>query len=128
MRSLRKAAYAALLGMSMFTLQPTLAGAEEVHGAFTLSHEVRCQKIVLRPGNYTFSIRSMGSSEFMTVRSLDSGVTAMLLVNDVETPKPDEASHLVLVSRDGKSFVSSMNLRDYDMTLRFAVPHEIASK
>jgi hypothetical protein len=128
MRSIRKFAYAAVLGLSMLTLQPTLAAAEDAHGSFTLPHEVHWQKCVLRPGDYTFSIKLMGSSEFLMLRGLNGGTDAMLLVNDVESPKPNEVSRLVLVSRDGQSFVSAMELPDFDMILRFAVPPESASK
>lgn len=128
MRSIRKFAYAAVLGLSIFTIQPTLAAAKDARGSFSLSHEVHWQKCVLRPGDYTFSIKTMGSYEFLMLRGLNGGTSAMLLVNNVESPKPDEVSRLVLVSRDGQSFVSAMELPEYDMTLRFAVPTESASK
>jgi hypothetical protein len=130
MRSIRKFAYAAVLGMSMFTLLPTLAAAEEAHGSFTLSHEVHWQKCVLGPGDYTFSLKTEGASEFLILRGVDGTATsAMMMVNDVESSKPDEVSSmLTLVSRNGKSFVSTMTLPEYDMTLHFAVPRENASR
>jgi hypothetical protein len=129
MRSICKIAYAAVLALSIFTVQPTPVVAEEVRGAFTLSHEVHWQSCVLRPGDYTFSVRSSGPPTLLTLRGMNgTGTDAMLLVTDVESPKPDEASRLVLVSRDGKSFVSSMTLPEYDMVLRFLVPSEGASK
>jgi hypothetical protein len=49
MRLICKFAYAAVLGMSMFSLQPTLAAAEDARGSFTLTHEVHWQKCVLSP-------------------------------------------------------------------------------
>jgi hypothetical protein len=128
MRSIRKFAYAATLGLSLLTIQPTLAAAEEARGSFTLSHEVRCQNVVLRPGDYTFTVDTKGSFEFVTLRGSNGGTSAMLMVDTVETPKPDEASRLVLVSRAGQSFVSTMELPHYDMSLRFAVPGTGASK
>ena len=65
----------------------------------------------------------------LTLRGLNgTGSDAMMLVSHVETPKPDETSKLVLVSRDGQSFVSAMSLPEFDMTLRFVVPPESASK
>ncbi len=128
MRSIRKFAYAAALGLSLLAIQPTLAAAEEARGSFTLSHEVRCQNVVLRPGEYTFTVDTKGSFEFVTLRGSNGGTSAMLMVDTVETPKPDEASRLVLVSRDGRSFVSAMELPNYDMSLRFAVPNAGASK
>jgi hypothetical protein len=130
MRLICKFAYAAVLGMSMFTLQPTLAAAEDAHGSFTLTHEVHWQKCVLSPGDYTFSIKSEGPSEFLMLRGINgTGTNAMMLVNDVESPKPDEVSAmLTLVSRNGQSFVSTMALPEYDMTLHFTVPRESESR
>lgn len=127
MRSIRKFAYAAVLALSMFTLLSTLAAAEDARGSFTLSHEVHVQKVVLRPGDYTFSVKSMGPSQFLTLSGLNGGNDAMLLVNDVETSEVNEgSSKLVLVSRNGQSFVSTMALPEFDMTLHFAVPAEKA--
>ncbi len=130
MRSIRKFAYAAVLGMSMFTLQPTLAAAEEAHGSFTLTHEVHWQKCVLSPGEYVFSIKTEGPSELLVLRGINgTGTNAIMLVNDVESSKPDEVgSMLTLVSRNGQSFVSTMALPEYDMTLHFAVPRESESR
>ena len=122
MRSIRKFAYAAVLSLSIFAAQPTPVAAEDVHGAFSLSHEVHWQKVVLRPGDYTFSVTSAGAAQFLTLRRLDGSTGAVLMVSDVDTPRADEVSRLVLVSRNGQSFVSAMALPDYEMTLRFAVP------
>jgi hypothetical protein len=53
----------------------------------------------------------------------------MMLVNDVESPKPDESSSmLTLVLRNGQSFVRTMTLPEYDMTLHFTVPRERESR
>src|SRR5271154_6085304 len=129
MRLIRKFAFAAVLAVSIFSIQPTLAAAEDVRGVFTLSHEVHWQNSVLRPGDYAFSIRGSGSPTLLMLRGLNgTGTNAMFLVVDVETPKPNAASSLVLVSRDGQSFVRAMDLPDYDITLRFAVPHDAAMK
>src|SRR6266481_7212999 len=130
MRSICKFAYAAVLGLSMFTLQPTLAAAEDAHGSFTLTHEVHWQKCVLGPGDYTFSLTTEGASEFLMIRGVNgTGTNAMMLVNDVESSKPDEVSSmLTLVSRNGESFVSTMALPEYDMTLHFTVPRESESR
>ena len=130
MRSIRKFAYAAVLGMSMFTIQPTLAAAEDAHGSFTLTHEVHWQKCVLSPGEYMFSIKTDGPSELLVLRGINGTATnAIMLVSDVESSKPDEVSSmLTLVSRNGQSFVSTMALPEYDMTLHFAVPRESESR
>ena len=130
MRSICKFAYAAVLGLSMFTLPPTLAAAEDAHGSFTLTHEVHWQKCVLSPGEYMFSIKTDGPSELLVLRGINGTATnAIMLVNDVESPKRDEVgSMLTLVSRNGQSFVSTMALPEYDMTLHFTVPREHESR
>jgi len=129
MRSIRKFAYAAALAATILGVEPALVAAEDARGAFTLTHEVHWQKYVLRPGNYAFSIKSVGSAEFLMLRGRNgTGTDAMLMVNNVETPKQDEVSQLVLVSRDGQSFVSTMELPGYDMSLHFAVPPDKSQK
>ena len=130
MRSICKFAYAAVLGLSMFTLQPTLAAAEDAHGSFTLTHEVHWQKCVLSPGEYMFSVKTDGPSELLTLRGINgTGTSAMMLVNDVESSKPEEVSSLLtLVSRNGQSYVSTMALPEYDMILHFTVPRERESR
>jgi hypothetical protein len=115
--------------MSIFAVQPTPAAAEEAHGTFTLSHAVHWQKCILHPGDYSFDVKNMGSSQWLTLRGLNGKRTnAMLMVNNVDTPKPNEASRLILVSRNGQSYVSAMALPEYEMTLRFAVPAENSPK
>src|SRR3981081_3811156 len=87
MRSIRKFAYAAVLGLSMFNLQPALASAEEAHGSFTLTHEVHWQKCVLSPGEYMFSIKTDGPSELLVLRGINGAATkAIMPVNHGECP------------------------------------------
>ena len=113
----------------MFAVQPTLAGAEEAHGSFTLSHEVHWQKVVLRPGSYIFTVKSFGPSDFLMLRRTDgTGTQAMLMAEGVETPQGNEVSRIVLVSRGGQSYVSTLQLPEHDIALRFVVPAEIVLK
>jgi hypothetical protein len=129
MRSIRKFAYAAVLAVSIVSIQPTLASAEDARGVFTLTHGVRWQNCLLRAGDYAFTLKSMGRPTFLMLRGLSgAGTNAMLLVIDVEQSKPDDVSQLVLVSRNGQSFVSAMELPDSEMTLHFDVPLESPSK
>jgi hypothetical protein len=129
MRSIRTFAYAAVLATSMFSIQPTLAAAEDARGVFTLTHEVHWQNCILGPGDYAFSLNESGPPTILTLRGLNgTGTDAMLLVTNVEAETSEEASKLVLVSREGKSFVSAMSLPAYDMTLHFVVPSEKTTK
>jgi hypothetical protein len=129
MRSFRKYVYAATLGLSMFAVQPTLAAAQDAHGSFTLAHEVHWQKVVLRPGSYIFTVKSFGPSDFLMLRRTDgTGAQAMLMAEGVETPQGNQVSRIVLVSRGGQSYVSTLQLPDHDIALRFVVPAEMALK
>jgi hypothetical protein len=129
MRSIRKFAYAAVLTASMFTIQPTLASAEDAHGVFTLTHEVHWQNRVLRPGDYAFTLSNSGRPTFLTLRGLNgTGTDAVVLVMDFEPSSPEDSTRLVLVSREGESFVSAMDLPDFDVSLRFDVPRDKAPK
>ena len=129
MRSIRKFAYAAVLGLSIFTVLPSVAAAEDARGVFTLSHEVHWQNYVIAPGRYVFTLKSSGPQTLLTLQGLNgTGTTAMMMVSDIESRRNSSASKLVLVSREGKSFVSTMELPDYDMSLRFAVPADTRLK
>jgi hypothetical protein len=129
MRPIRKFAYAAVLSLTMFSLQPTLVAAEDARGVFTLSQEVHWQRCVLRPGDYAFSVETNGPAALLMLRGLHgTGTNAMLLVTDVESTNSNESGKLVLVSRKGQSFVSAMQLPEYEMTLNFAVPPEKPSR
>src|SRR5215472_3796346 len=125
MRTIRQHVYAATLMLSAVAVQPSLAVAEEARGAFTLSHDVHLQNTVLPAGEYSFSLRPSGPSEILLLQGTGkTSFSAMVLVNAVETPKPDDTSRLVLVTRNGQSYVSALDLPQYDMLLHFTVPSE----
>ncbi|HLW84150.1 MAG TPA: hypothetical protein VKR60_02985 [Candidatus Sulfotelmatobacter sp.] len=125
MNSIRKFAYAVALTLSALSIAPTPASAQETHGHFVLSHEVRWQNALVPAGEYEFSFKPSGPSELLFVRKLSgSGPGFMMLVNDVTETKPSNLNQLVLVAREGKSFVSTMALPEAGVTLHFAVPSE----
>ena len=129
MGSISKFAYAAVLSLSIFAVQPTLAAAADAHGSFTLTHEVHWERFVLTPGDYMFSVRNMGPSQFLVVRGINGNRTnLMLMATDVSTAEPSAGSRLELISREGKSFVSEMSLPAYELKLRFDVPEKGGSK
>jgi hypothetical protein len=125
MKSIRKFAYAAVLTLSALNFAPSLASAQDAAGSFTLSHEVRWQKVVVPAGKYRFSLASNGPTELLTLRSVGSnGPSFILLANEIEESAPSDLSRLLLVSRPSGSFVSAMQLPEFGMTLHFAVPAE----
>jgi hypothetical protein len=125
MTSIRRFVYAAALTLTAFSFAPSLASAQEARGRFVLTHEVHWQSALLPAGEYEFSSQPAGPSEILLVRKLTgSGPGFLMLVTDVTETKPSRAEHLLLVAREGKSFVSALDLPEAGVTLHFAVPSE----
>ncbi len=125
MKSIRKFAYAGALALSSLTFTLALASAQEAHGKFTLTHDVRWQNVPVPAGEYKFSVESKGPSEMLILHKV-SGEEAgfMILVTDTETAKPSATNKLAVLSRPDGRFVSTMELPEVGLTLRFAVPAE----
>lgn len=125
MKSIRRFIYAAVLTVSALNIAPSLASAQDAAGNFTLTHEVRWQNAIVPAGKYRFTVGVSGPSELLTLRKVNgNGAGFMLLVTDSEVSQPSDLSQLVVVSRSGGSFVSTMQLPEFGMTLHFAVPNE----
>ena len=125
MKSIRKYIYAALLMLSGLSFTPSTASAQDAAGSFTLTNEVHWQSAIVPAGKYRFTIGSTGPAEMLTLRNMgESGATFMLMVNDIVDSPATEASRIVVVSRAGQRFVSTMQLPEFGVTLRFAVPAE----
>ena len=124
MTSIRRFVYAVALTLIAFSFAPNLASAQEARGRFVLTHEVQWQATVLPAGEYEFSFNPDGpDSDMLFVRKLSGpGTGFLMLVTDVTETKPSHADHLFLVAREGKSFVSALDLSEAGVTLHFAVP------
>jgi hypothetical protein len=122
MNSFRKLASTAVLTLGALAVFPSLAAAQSVAGSFTLSHEVNWQHAVVPAGTYRFSLESRGGpSQLLTLRKLNGDYRSFIIVaNDVSQSKASDLDQLVLVSRSGKSFVSSLELPEFETTLHFA--------
>jgi hypothetical protein len=125
MRSIRRFLYSVVLALSALTFTPGPASAQEMHGSFTLSHDVRWQKYVVPAGDYRFEVQPKGPSAILLLRRV-SGNSAgfLILANTAESSKPTDLDRLVVVARPGGNYVSSMELPEFGETLRFAVPTE----
>ena len=125
MRSIGRFVYSVVLALSALTFTPSPASAQEMHGSFTLSHEVRWQKYVVPAGDYRFEVQPKGPSAILLLRKV-SGNSAgfLILANNAESSKPSDLDRLVVVARPSGSYVSSMELPEFGETLRFVVPTE----
>jgi len=125
MKSIRRFVYAAVLVLSALNFAPSVASAQDAVGTFTLTHEVRWQNAIVPAGKYRFTMGANGPSELLTLTKITgTGAGFLLMVTDTEASKPSDLSRLVVVSRPSGSFVSTMQLPDFGMTLHFAVPPE----
>ena len=130
MKSIRNFAYAILLALTMLNFAPSLAAVQEpASGKFTLSHDVHWQSAFVPAGDYQFSFMPDGVSSLLVLRKL-SGASAgfMILVPDIEKAKPSDVSKLLLETTSAGSYVSAMQLPEFDMTPRFGVPSQTAEK
>jgi hypothetical protein len=125
MKLIRRFVYAAVLMLSALNFTPTLASAQDATGTFTLTHEVRWQNAIVPAGKYRFTLGPSGPSELLMLSKISGkGAGFMLMATDTEESKPSDLSRLVVVSRPSGSFVSTMQLPEFGVTLHFAVPAE----
>jgi hypothetical protein len=123
MKSIRKLAYAAVLTLSALNFAPSLASAQDEAGTFTLPHEVHWQNVVVPAGDYRFSLQPMGPSEMLTLTRVTGRPTSFMLFAKVTEAAPgSEAGRLVIQSKFGESYVSAMDLPQFEVTLHFAAP------
>ncbi len=125
MELFRKLVSNAVLTLGVVGLASSLASAQSAQGAFTLTHEVHWQNNVVPAGEYRFSVEPKGPTAFLTLRRMDGAREGfMMLVSGVAPTQESGVSRILLVSRSGKSFVSTMELPAVETTLHFAVPAE----
>lgn len=124
MKSIRRFTYAVVLFVSALNFGPSLASAQDAGGTFTLAHEVHWQNVVVPAGKYRFTVEPDGPAEMLTLRNVDGRAGFMMLATEVEPSQSSEMSRLVVVSREGGKFVSTMQLPEFGVTLHFVVPAE----
>lgn len=128
MNATRKVVFTCALTMAVAFLWPAAASAQ-ARGVFMLPHEVVWQGATVPAGDYQFSLESRGPSQLLTLFKRDGARAGfMMMVTNVSPAKGASLDRLVLVAQSGKSFVSTMELPEYDMTLHFTVPKEGTDK
>jgi hypothetical protein len=123
MKTIRRYAYAAVLTLSALSLAPSLASAQDEHGTFTLRHEVTWQNLTVPAGDYRFSLQPSGPSELvMLTKTNGKPQSFMLFAQEVAEVTQTDAARLIIQSKFGKSYVSAMDLPQFEVTLHFAAP------
>lgn len=128
MNSTRKIVFTCALTMAVVFLWPAASSAQ-ARGAFTLPHDVVWQGATVPAGDYQFSLDSRGPGQLLTLFKRDGARAGfMMMVTSISTAKGAPVDRLILVPSSGKSFVSIMELPEFDMTLHFKVPKEGTEK
>ena len=130
MTSTRRLLYTALLALSTLSLAPSLAhGQEPVRGQFTLPHDVRWGDAFVPAGEYRFALQPEGPVGVLFLNKLSGKRTGFMLpVRGVEEAKPSILSQLVLENTAEGSYVSTMQLPEFGVTLRFSAPSYAGEK
>jgi hypothetical protein len=113
---------AVLFVLCAVSLLSAIGNAETVHGKFKLVTETRWGKLLLAPGEYEFTISDTASIRVVTVRSRDSGWSALILPESTSDPSSAQGTSLQLVKSEGGAYVRSLALGDLGMTLNFGAP------
>jgi hypothetical protein len=131
MTNIRKFVYATLLALSALSFAPTLSSAQEpARGQFRLPHDVHWQNAVVPAGDYRFSFEADGAMGMLTLSRMSGGRRAgfVFLVSNTDEAKPSDVSLLVLETTPEGSYVSTMQLPEFGMTLHFPVPSHATEK
>jgi hypothetical protein len=130
MSSIRRFVYATLLACSTLSITPNLASAQEpASGRFTLPHDVRWQNAFVPAGDYRFSYDPGSGLGVLTLTKVSGTRTGfMLVVRDEDEAKSTDLSRLILQKTPAGSYVESMQLPEFGMTLHFSVPSSTTEK
>jgi hypothetical protein len=131
MTNIRKFVYATLLALSTLSFAPALASAQEpARGQFTLPHDVHWQNAVVPAGEYRFSFEADGAMGMLTLARMSGGPRTgfVFLVSNTDEAKPSDVSLLVLETTPQGSYVTTMQLPEFGMTLHFPVPSRATEK
>lgn len=113
---------AVTLVLCMAGMFSAMANAETAHGKFKLTTQTRWGKLLLEPGEYEFTISDTAAIPMVTIRSEQSGRSAMLLPKETFSPAATPGSSLVLGDSAGAAYVRTLALGDIGMALEFGEP------
>lgn len=123
MTSIRKFVYAALLGATALHFAATASAEEPSRGRFILTHDVRWEYATVPAGEYSFSYDPNSVSPVLTItRTKGTPGSFMLLIATREDRKTKDSNVLVIENSVAGRYVSTMNLPESGVTLRFWAP------
>lgn len=130
MTSIRKFVYTALVALGALSFTSNTAAAQgSARGHFTLPHEVLFGNTKIPAGAYGFSYDPQNTTPILSLTSLSGGRAGfIILVPSTASASPAHGSRLVLQSSPYGSYVTAMELPEFDMTLYFSTPSHAAER
>jgi len=124
MNFIRRFTYAGVLALITLTVGLSPASAQErARGGFTLPHDVRWGEAKVPAGEYRFTFEMDTIGGVLKLRKVDGSRTGFLfVVREMEEAKPSDKNRLVLDDTAQGSYVSAMELPEFDVRLHFPAP------
>lgn len=110
-----------LTGVSVLSLFPAAAMAQDSSGKFVLPRQVRWSGVSLPAGEYSYSVEHH-AGDTVLLRSANGKLGVIVMASVITMVNPPERSSLQLQSQDGEWFVASMVLSSAGEELHFATP------
>jgi hypothetical protein len=130
MISIRKLTFAAVLAATTFVFALNPASAQTpARGHFTLSHEVLFGNARIPAGDYEFSYDPQSTSGVLNLSKVNGPRTGfIILVPSTDGTPSSHQDRLVLASSPSGSYVTAMELPQFDITLHFSTPSRVVEK
>jgi hypothetical protein len=115
--------YVALAALAI-ALAGGLANAQDIEGKFNLPFTARWGGVVLTPGQYSFTYDAvtLGGISFITVRRGTRNLGMIMPCGLASESQSRGRSHLTATLTDGSYRITSLELSDQGIGLRFAIP------
>jgi hypothetical protein len=113
---------AVLLTLCAVGLSSVFGSAATVRGTFKLANETHWGRLLLAPGEYEFTVNDQLAGKMVTVRSVDSGLSRMIMAEGTSDLRAGTESTLTISKSPDGVYVQALSLRDSGVTLHYGVP------
>ena len=111
-----------LVALCAVSLLSIAGQAQTTHGRFKLPVEAHWGKMVLAPGEYEFTVSDALAGRILTVRSKETGWSAMIMSSDASELGSDKETKLLLTKSETGTYVRALCLGDSGVKLNYGTP------
>lgn len=110
------------LAAGVVVFLPTFAPAQDFVGKFTLPYAAYWGQTLLSPGEYSYSLESMGPSARLLVRKSSGTSGFMVMARSCSNAEPSATTQLAITQQGAERFISTLYLGKVGEVLHFDVP------